>query len=191
MGRMKLRNSNICVVHWVWAKWFPVSFAGNIFTSSFDALLEWHYRCSDNQLSCCDRSKLVFIVSSSFYCAWNHFQQRSIPNQEVKFQQMMDLQLVMAKTEAWQSFQDYVPLFEPCLCSKSESVNNIIIKAQSVTAENCFEEVQFFGTILWRELKSYQKIALLTERKKEQARLHARFLALALCSHQCVCSLRS
>ena len=50
-----------------------------------------------------------------------------------------------------------------------------------VPKKNCFEEVRFFGTILWRELKSYQKIALLTERKKEQARLHVRFLALALC----------
>jgi hypothetical protein len=29
----------------------------------------------------------------------------------------------------------------------------------------------------WRELESYQKIALLTERKKEQARFHAQFLA--------------
>ena len=46
---------------------------------------------------------------------------------------------------------------------------------QSVNKKNCFEEVRFFGTILWRELKSYQKIVLLTERKKEQARLHARF----------------
>ena len=66
-----------------------------------------------------------------------------------------------------------------------------VTEAQSVNKKNCFEEVRFFGTILWRELKSYQKIAQLTERKKEQARLHARFLALALCSHQCVCSLRS
>jgi hypothetical protein len=33
---------------------------------------------------------------------------------------------------------------------------------------------------LWRELKSYQKIALLTERKKEQARLQVRFLALRM-----------
>jgi hypothetical protein len=46
-------------------------------------------------------------------------------------------------------------------------------KSRSVTAEKFFEEVRFFGTILWRELKLYQKIAQLTERKKEQARFHA------------------
>jgi hypothetical protein len=127
LGRMKLRNSNICVLRWVWAKWFPESFAGNIFTSSLNALLEQHYRCSVNLLSCCDRYKLVFTVSSSFYCAWNHFQQRSIPSHEAKFQQMMDLHLVMATTIAWQSFQDHTPLSEPCLCSKTESVNDIIL----------------------------------------------------------------
>jgi hypothetical protein len=55
-----------------------------------------------------------------------------------------------------------------------------INKSQSVNKKNCFEEVRFFGTILWRELKSYQKIALLTERKKEQARLQVRFLALRM-----------
>jgi hypothetical protein len=45
--------------------------------------------------------------------------------------------------------------------------------------ETCFEEVQFFGTISWRELKSYQKTAQLTERKTEQDCFHARFLGSA------------
>ncbi len=52
-------------------------------------------------------------------------------------------------------------------------------KSRSVTAEKFFEEVRFFGTILWRELKLYQKIAQLTERKKEQARFHAWFIGSA------------
>jgi hypothetical protein len=57
----------------------------------------------------------VFIVSSLFYFEWNHFQQGSIPDHEAKFQQMMDLHLVMATTIARQSFQDYVPFSESCL----------------------------------------------------------------------------
>ncbi len=43
------------------------------------------------------------------------------------------------------------------------------IQARSVRKKNCKEEVRFKGTISWRELKSYQIIALLTERKKERS----------------------
>ncbi len=50
-------------------------------------------------------------------------------------------------------------------------------KAQSVNKKTCFREVQFFGTILWRELKSYQKITQLTERKKEQVAFMHNLLA--------------
>ena len=70
----------------------------------------------------------------------------------------------------------------------------ILLKAQSVTKKNCEEEVRFFGTISWQELKPYQKIALLTERENEQAPFHAQFLALALRRHHLhmiLCSLRS
>ncbi len=45
--------------------------------------------------------------------------------------------------------------------------------------KTCFGEVRFFGTISWWELKLYQKIAQLTERKKEQDRVHARFIGSA------------
>jgi hypothetical protein len=63
-------------------------------------------------------------------------------------------------------------------------MNFMPIKAQSLNTKTCFREVRFFGKILWRELKSYQKIAQLTEMKKEPDRLYARFLALAFCSHK-------
>jgi hypothetical protein len=43
-------------------------------------------------------------------------------------------------------------------------------KARSVNKKNCFEEVQFFGTISWRELKSYQKNRP-TDRKETRASL--------------------
>jgi hypothetical protein len=70
------------------------------------------------------------------------------------------------------------------ICGPSSSIlqkDTVTFKAeaQSVTKKNCEEEVQFFGTISWRELESYQKIALLTEKKKEQARFHAQFLGSA------------
>jgi hypothetical protein len=53
-------------------------------------------------------------------------------------------------------------------------------KSQSVNKKPVLGRyIQFFGMISWRELKSYQKIAQLTERKKEQHRFHARFIGSA------------